>query len=431
MENLTIKDVNIIVHSNEINKFPALKEYFEQNGIKVYTKLDIKEAPENIKNEILNYGNSILINCRNEYKSTEEVRHKEGDYQCELCNQKHLKILFLVINKITNKEFWVGTTCVTEFGFEHRKNIINIALEKAFKEEINNYDELITMKSYPIVIPNEIFKKYKEAKETLKKNKKDFVQNKVVEITQSITTVNKINKIEKMLEQYVASNEYSEWVVKYEVIEWYKNLSEDNPIKKQNELIFERLLLNGFYSEDDISLIREGNHRRLIQNLFMNLVSNPEFKFEVQRNKLILNMRYNHSTLKYELSEDELYTAYKNEIYNKNNIFLDTDISRYTSIVKSIENIKLILNILDKKKIIESFNITDNILFVEADKDYIYKLELNDALDYLNTNMNLEEYLKSKDRPFKISKIKFNSYIEELSSYKERIIINRISTIKY
>lgn len=253
----------------------------------------------------------------------------------------------------------------------------------------------------------------------------------MIEITQSITSVNKIKKIEKILEQYVASNEYSEWVVKYEVIEWYKNLSEDNPIKKQNELIFERLLLNGFYSEDDISLIREENHRRLIQNLFMNLVSNPEFKFEVRRNKLILNMRYNHSTLKYELSEDELYTAYKNEIYNKNNIFLDTDISRYTSIVKSIENIKLILNILDKKKIIESFNITDNILFVEADKDYIYKLELNDALDYLNTNMNLEEYLKSKDRPFKISKIKFNSYIEELSSYKERIIINRISAIKY
>jgi len=57
--------------------------------------------------------------------------------------------------------------------------------------------------------------------------------------------------------------------------------------------------------------------------------------------------------------------------------------------------------------------------------------EIQHALDYLNTNMNLEEYLKSKDRPFKISKIKFNSYIEELSSYKERIIINRISAIKY
>lgn len=431
MESLTIKDVNIIVHSDEINKFPELKKYFEQNGIRSYKKNEIQNAPEEIKNELLEYGSSILTNSRNEYASTDEARHTKSDYQCELCNQKHLKILFLVINKITKKEFWVGTTCVTEFGFENKRDIINIALEKAFKKEIADYDYLLASKKYPIVIPNELFKEYKKAKDQLKKDKKDFVQNKVLEIKKSLESAEKIKLIEKSIEEYVAKNKDADWVAKYDVIEWYERLSKDNPIRKKNEIIIDKLMLNGFYSEDDIAYIREENHRNLIRSIFINSVKNPHFIFQVHRNKLILKLKYNQNTISYEVFEDDLYNAYKKELYNKSEIKLDQSISKYTSVVRNNANMKLFLNQCDSNKIIESFNTTDNILFVESDQEYIYKLNLNDALEFLKTNMNIEEYIKSKDMPLKINKSKFNSYISDFISYKERVILNRIEGLKY
>jgi len=99
--------------------------------------------------------------------------------------------------------------------------------------------------------------------------------------------------------------------------------------------------------------------------------------------------------------------------------------------MKNNDNLKNFFNLCDPTRIIESFNIADDCMFVNANSEYMYKLKTTKCIDYLKTNMNIIDYINSKSLPYKIKKVNFNDHQKSLGSYKDREVLNRVSGIKY
>ncbi|MCU7558613.1 hypothetical protein [Macrococcus capreoli] len=431
MDKLSEKELNIIKDSEEIKKYPSLLSYVNQNKIVSFTKGQLDNAPKNIKDEISQYGSAILNNARTEYAFANESRYIEEDYQCELCGNTQVKIVFLVKNKINGNQFWVGSTCVNEFGFDKNIDFVNVELEKVFNKEVTNYKELIADVITPIIIPSKLLNKFDEMRKKLVNDKKDFVKNNSKSISKIKKTAKNMENIRREITEYINTHRDRDWIANTEVLTWYDNLSEDNPIKKEAEKSIDRLLTHGKFNVDDISYIREKNHRTKVRNLFINLNHNKKYFFSIHRDKLLLTLEYKQTKIHYDIEESELYEYYKNQLYYGRPIILNESISRFTKVMLQNSNLQNFFRLCDPSNLIESFKMSDKLVFVDADKEFIYKLDAQECIQYLKTDMNINNYIKSLKKPLKVSKEKFNDYIKDLESYKGRTILNRISGIDY
>ncbi|CAG7915097.1 hypothetical protein SSCS72_02918 [Mammaliicoccus sciuri] len=433
MDKLSEKELNIIKVSEEIKKYPSLLSYFNQNKIVSLKKEQLDNAPKDIKDEISQYGSAILNNARTEYIFANEIKYIEEDYQCELCGNTQVKIIFLVMNKMNGKQFWVGSTCVTEFGFDKNIDFVNVELEKAFNKEVTNYKELIADIITPIIIPSRLLNKFIEMRTKLVNDKKDFVNNNSKSISKVKESAKNVERIRCEIKEYINTHRDRYWIANTEVLTWYDNLSEDNSIKKKVEKSIDRLLTNGKFNVDDISYIQEENHRTKVRNLFINLNNSKAYFFSIHRDKLVLTLAYKQTKIHYDIEESELYEYYKKQLYYSNPIIINKNISRFTKVMLQNSNLQNFFRLCDPSNLIESFKMSDNLVFVDADKEFIYKLDAQKCIRYLNTDMNINNYIKSlkKPLPLKVSKKTFNDYITNLTSYKGRTILNRISGIDY
>lgn len=431
MDKLSEKELNIIKDSEEIKKYPSLLSYFNQNKIVSFKKGQLDNAPKEIKDEISQYGAAILNNARTEYAFANETRYIEEDYQCELCGNTQVKIVFLVKNKMNSNQFWVGSTCVTEFGFDKNIDFVNVELEKVFNKEVINHKELIADIITPIIIPSRLLNKFIEARKKLMNDKIDFVKNNSKSISKVKKSAKNVERMRGEITEYINTHRDKDWIANTEVLTWYDNLSEDNPIKKKAEKSIERLLIHGKFNIDDISYIQEKNHRTKVRDLFINLNNNKAYFFSIHRDKLLLTLEYKQIKIHYDIEESELYEYYKKQLYYGNPIILNENISRFTKVMLQNSNLQNFFRLCDPWNLIESFKISDKFVFVDSDKEFIYKLDAQECIRYLKTDMNINNYIKNLKKPLKVSKNKFNDYIAELESYKGRTILNRISGIDY
>jgi len=431
LNKLSEKELNIIKDSEEIKKYPSLLSYFNQNKIVSLKKEKLDNTPENIKNEIFQYGSAILNNARIEYAFANESRYIEENYKCELCGNTQVKIIFLVKNKINGKQFWVGSTCVTEFGFDKNIDFVNVELEKIFNKEVTNYEELKADIITPVIIPSRFLNKFNEMRKKLVNEKKDFVKNNSKSISKVKEIAKNVEGIRCEITEYINTHRDRYWIAHTEVLTWYDNLSEDNPIKKKAERSIDRLLTHGHFNVDDISYIQEENHRTKVRNLFINLNNNKTYFFSIHRDKLLLTLTYKQTKIYYDIEESELYECYKKQLYNRDPIILNENIFRFTKVMLQNSNLQNFFRLCDPSNLIESFKMSDKLVFVDADKEFIYRLDAQECIRFLNTDMNINNYIRSLKKPLKVSKKKFNDYITNLESYKGRTILNRISGIDY
>ncbi|MBC9875681.1 hypothetical protein [Macrococcoides bohemicum] len=432
MDKLSEKELNIIKDSEEIKKYPSLLSYFNQNKIVSLKKGQLDNAPKEIKDEILQYGSAILNNARTEYTFANETKYIEEDYQCELCGNTQVKIVFLVKNKMNSNQFWVGSTCVTEFGFDKNIDFVNVELEKVFNKEVTNYKELIAEIITPIIIPSRLLNKFIEERKKLVNDKKDFVKNNSKSISKVKESAKNVERIRSGVAEYVNTHRDKEWIANTEVLTWYDSLSKDNPIKKDSEKSIDRLLTSGKFNVDDISYIQEKNHRNKVRNLFINLNNNKAYFFSIHRDKLLLTLEYKQIKIHYDIEESDLYEYYKKQLYYGEPITLNENISRFTKVMLQNSNLKNFFHLCDPSNSIESFNMTDNCIFVNADKEFIYKLDdAQECIRFLKTDMNINNYINTLKPPLKVKKEKFNDHQISLGAYKDRTILNKISGINY
>lgn len=431
MDKLSEKELNIIKDSEEIKKYPSLLSYFNQNKIVSLKKEQLDNAPKEIKDEISQYGSAILNNARTEYAFANETRYIEEDYQCELCGNTQVKIVFLVKNKINSNHFWVGSTCVTEFGFDKNIDFVNVELEKVFNKEVTNYKELIADIITPIIIPSRLLNKFIEARNKLMNDKKDFVRNNSKSISKVKKSAKNVECMRNEITEYINTHRHKDWIANTDVLTWYDNLSEDNPIKKKAEKSIDRLLTQGKFNIDDISYIQEKNHRTKVRELFINLNNNKTYFFSINRDKLLLTLEYKQTKIHYDIEESELYEYYKKQLYYGNPITLNENISKFTKVMLQNSNLQNFFHLCDPSNSIESFNMTDNCIFVNADKEFIYKLDAQECIRFLKTDMNINNYINTLKPPLKVKKEKFNDHQISLGSYKDRTILNKISGINY
>ncbi|PCF34117.1 hypothetical protein B5C00_06720 [Staphylococcus delphini] len=248
------KDLNIIRNSKELEKHPILVEYFRvnDNHKSINTKdIEIKGVSEFIDK----YGGKLLNNARSEYEFNQEVKYESEDYTCELCGQKHLSKLFKIVNKENKSIFWVGSTCVEEFGFNSSKEKISIALEQVFNQEFPDYNKLVENKKYRILIPEKIVIKRNEIVKTFEKMKKNFVKDNFYKLETIKKCYESLKKVNEDILEYVRNNKEKEWVVSNEIIDWFEELNYND--KETYRDIVNELKKTGFYSESNFYLIRE------------------------------------------------------------------------------------------------------------------------------------------------------------------------------
>lgn len=435
MQSLTKKNINIIFYSSEIDKYKGFKEFIRANGIKAYSPHHVEAADDSIKSYIRQYGSDILNNCKKEYTFANQVRHKEQDYKCELCGHTGLSALYLIKNKITGKEFWVGSSCIQEFGLDKVKSYTNIALEMAFSQEIPDYDELITIPDTTIVIPSPLYSELEKRITELEKAKKSFVNEKS-HISESIKRREKVLETRNKIDEYLKDNTDNKWAVKTEVIEWYKRLSDTNTDKTTASVVMDRLLYTGIYEKSNVSEVLEPNHKAHLIQLFTNQYRDTRYKFSTdQSGYLFMSTVINKKSIVFKVDELKLFRNYQNELMIGESIQID-DIKQYVNISVTIDNIYNFLESCTDNHLAESFSITNDFLLIDVPNERkLLKVEpLSQALDILKLNNNITDLAKNVSkvpnaRHYKKSYI--NKNVNEVPSLKTRHVFTPVEGIHY
>lgn len=425
LDTIIYKDANIIFHSEEIKKFDSLHQFFLKNGVKHYKKSDIESTTEDVQNYIKVYGVQILENSRKEFKSTDKMLSDRDDFQCELCKQVNLKSLYLVENKFNGKQFWVGTQCIKEFGFENNRKVKDVALLKKFDDEIPDYKQLVELLSVPIIVPNGLYSKYKSAISDFVQSKDKFIKSKngsSEDLKICLIAQDKLKSIIEELNSYVEKNKNNTWSVNSEVIKWFENLSPKTKFKREQRSVINRIKENGICYPEDIALLKETSHVNKVRKIFISLLENSDYIFGINNNSLIAtNIK---TGIEYKVNEEALYKKYQEEIYNFNTIEIERDFLNLVTVNKTIDNI---IRILQKSKgyyHIESFIMSEGKVFVNKDKYNLYVLKIDDLLNYLKSHNSINDYLKKRKKSKYISKEKFNDLIDNFDSYKNRYKIH-------
>ncbi|MFC3900097.1 hypothetical protein [Aliicoccus persicus] len=431
MERLNRKETNIILHSEEVSKYPELLIFMGQFRDKGIKKNDISSADEKSKEYISEFGGAILNNARHEYNFTNEVKSDRDDYQCQLCNQKNLKSLYLIENMKNESKFWVGSSCIKEFGFEKKTtDLVNVALEMKFNKEFPQYNKLLNIERHPIVIPNTLISRLKKTQELLKQGKKEFIKSKGKNMENCLINESKIENIKKEIQEYVEKNINNDWVVNTEVIEWYELLDKKTKLKRSIGKIIARLKEDGHFKSDELHPITEKNHRFKIREKFRRLSNSNEYNFILDDS----NNMYVRSKVKrivFDIDETALYALYADKIYSNEKFEIESELLKIIEINKSIDNLEKFFKECKGAYHIESFIVSDNKLFVDADENYLYELDLKKTLSVMKSTNSIISFRNSNKTSKKFKKDKFNDYVDSLNTYRSRIIINKQKGIKY
>lgn len=422
-----MKSMRIILSSNEILKYSEVHDYIKNNS-KKYLKVDsISDSKNTVKVFLQSYGSILLNNSRDEYKFTYRVKSESDTYVCELCDQKNIKTLFLIRNEQNDNEYWVGSSCVKEFGFNTGREMISIALEQSFKEKFPNYKEIISHSKYPILLPSAMQTKLNHLITTFEKKRKEFITEKLKELKVLFDLEEKIIQQKYKINQYISQHINSTWTVKPEVLSWFELKPVDE--KVQLESVIDDLNNSGYYSMSNFFKIHEPNHLSFLRKRALKLITFYDSIYHIKIKDKRIIVTETSKSIEYIIKEIKMYDNFNVEIFKGNSIYLNSNLQKYLSLVKTNINIyKYFQNIQNGIKV-ESFSISDNFVLYEDlnNKERLYKLDLDDVLRN-NLDESIDKYINMYKRDF--NKIQFirkdyiNENINELSSYKQRFKCN-------
>lgn len=224
---------------------------------------------------------SILEACQSEWKHLpEKFKLKKDTFHsdkisCQLCDYHDIHELHVVKNKFTNEELIVGSTCITEFGYNQQsveKSVSKLKAQQLLHEKAPNLlkylDHYKSLNDNEYLLPLTLYNSKKQAHADLMKLVEKLYQKPSHNnITKVLAVWEDIQKIEEQIKQFHALNHSSFFYPTPKIVKWLK----------QNDKQF-----------NITNLIR--SERGLISKLTFLKVLEPEF---IERLLTIINRKVN------------------------------------------------------------------------------------------------------------------------------------------